>query len=115
MNKNVRLTGSCLSSDLVLNTLVSSMSLLRRCKVHPALSIQLFSQLFHFVSAWLLNRLLAARPDPPTLRSRRWGAALRHRLTPLEAWAERQGLELAADCHLALVIQVQDQRMLGQY
>ncbi|KAK7904212.1 hypothetical protein WMY93_016819 [Mugilogobius chulae] len=91
--------------ELVLNTLMTSMSLLRRCKVHPALSIQLFSQLFHYISAWLFNRLLAPHTDPAALRSHQWGATLRHRLTPIEAWAERQGLELAADCHLGLILQ----------
>ncbi|KAG7299602.1 hypothetical protein JYU34_016587, partial [Plutella xylostella] len=35
------------------------------------------------------------------LADARWGAALSARLVILGAWAERQGLELAADCHLA--------------
>ncbi|XP_072314349.1 afadin [Eucyclogobius newberryi] len=91
--------------ELLVNALSASMSLLRRCKVHPALSIQLFSQLFHYVSAWLFNRLMAPRPDPAVLRSRHWGATLRRRLGPIEAWAERQGLELAAECHLGLIAQ----------
>lgn len=38
--------------------------------------------------------------EPGTV-SARWGAALSARLALLAAWAERQGLELAADCHLA--------------
>ncbi|KAJ0062879.1 hypothetical protein NL108_008204, partial [Boleophthalmus pectinirostris] len=92
--------------ELVLNTLMTSMSLFRRCKLHAALSIQLFSQLFHFISAWLFNRLLAPQPEPAALCSHHWGATLRHRLSPIEAWAERQGLELAADCHLGLITQV---------
>ncbi|XP_055010423.1 afadin [Boleophthalmus pectinirostris] len=91
--------------ELVLNTLMTSMSLFRRCKLHAALSIQLFSQLFHFISAWLFNRLLAPQPEPAALCSHHWGATLRHRLSPIEAWAERQGLELAADCHLGLITQ----------
>ena len=37
--------------------------------------------------------------------SRQWGIRLSRRLRRLEAWAERQGLELAADCHLARVMQ----------
>ena len=37
--------------------------------------------------------------------SRQWGVALGRRLKRLEAWADRQGLELAADCHLARVMQ----------
>ncbi|KAM9777512.1 afadin [Neosynchiropus ocellatus] len=91
--------------ELVLNTLMNGMSLLRRCRVNPALTVQLFSQLFHFISAWLFNRLVRSEVGTPGLRSRYWGAALRQRLTPIEAWAERQGLELAADCHLGLILQ----------
>ncbi|XP_053192239.1 afadin [Scomber japonicus] len=91
--------------ELVLNTLMNAMSLLRRCRVNPALTIQLFSQLFHFISAWLFNQLMSPEADTLGLRSHYWGAALRQRLTAIEAWAERQGLELAADCHLGHIIQ----------
>ncbi|XP_044022668.1 afadin isoform X2 [Siniperca chuatsi] len=91
--------------EMVLNTLMNTMSLLRRSRVNPALTIQLFSQLFHFISAWLFNQLMSAEANTPGLRSHYWGAALRQRLTAIEAWAERQGLELAADCHLGLIIQ----------
>ncbi|KTG35382.1 hypothetical protein cypCar_00024085 [Cyprinus carpio] len=86
----------------VLNTLIKTMSLLRRCRVNPALSIQLFSQLFHFMGAWILNRLTA---PGSTLCSKYWGKTLRQRLMHVEAWAERQGLELAVDCHLSRIIQ----------
>lgn len=34
-----------------------------------------------------------------------WGKALSDRLSLLELWAEKQGLELAADCHLARINQ----------
>lgn len=34
-----------------------------------------------------------------------WGKVLTDRLLILELWAERQGLELAADCHLAKINQ----------
>uniref|UniRef100_UPI0037E9C8F6 afadin n=1 Tax=Semicossyphus pulcher TaxID=241346 RepID=UPI0037E9C8F6 len=91
--------------ELVLNTLMNAMSLLRRCRVNPALTIQLFSQLFHFISTWLFNQLMSPEANAPGLRSHYWGAALRQRLTAIEAWAERQGLELAADCHLGHIIQ----------
>lgn len=91
---------------MVLNTLMNAMSLLRRCRVNPALTIQLFSQLFHFISAWLFNQLMSPEANTPGLRSHYWGAALRQRLMAIEAWAERQGLELAADCHLGHIIQV---------
>ncbi|KAM9842539.1 afadin [Aulostomus maculatus] len=91
--------------EMVLNTLMNAMSLLRRCQVNPALTIQLFSQLFHFISIWLFNHLLSPEANAPGLRSHYWGAALRLRLTPIEAWAERQGLELAANCHLGHIVQ----------
>lgn len=91
---------------MVLNTLMNTMSLLRRCRVNPALTIQLFSQLFHFISAWLFNQLTSPGADTPGLRSHYWGAALRQRLMAIEGWAERQGLELAADCHLGHIVQV---------
>lgn len=93
-------------AEMVLNTMMNTMSLLRRCRVNPALTIQLFSQLFHFISAWLFNQLMSSEANTPGLRSHYWGAALRQRLTAIEAWAERQGLELAADCHLGHIIQV---------
>ncbi|CAG13217.1 unnamed protein product, partial [Tetraodon nigroviridis] len=91
--------------EKVLNTLMNAMSLLRRCRANPALTIQLFSQLFHFTSAWLFNQLMNPQAGAPGLRSHYWGAALRGRLAAVEAWAERQGLELAAECHLGRIIQ----------
>ena len=88
----------------VLHTLKAAMSLLRRCRVNPALTIQLFSQVFHFVNMWLFNRIVLE----PQLRlcTRSWGMRLRARLARLQDWAESQGLELAAECHLARISQV---------
>lgn len=34
-----------------------------------------------------------------------WGKVLRERLDILESWAHKQGLELAAECHLAKINQ----------
>ncbi|CAB1453329.1 unnamed protein product [Pleuronectes platessa] len=101
--------------EMVLNTFMNTMSLLRRCRVNPALTIQLFSQLFHFISAWLFNRLMSPAATAPGLRSHYWGAALRQRLTGIEAWAERQGLELAADCHLGHIIQATTLLTMNKY
>ncbi|XP_045493705.1 afadin isoform X7 [Colias croceus] len=81
----------------VLQALAAAMVLLRRCRVNAALTIQLFSHLFHFINAIAFNKLVTE----PSNVSARWGAALSARLALLAAWAERQGLELAADCHLA--------------
>ncbi|CAH2075120.1 unnamed protein product, partial [Iphiclides podalirius] len=80
-----------------LQALAAAMVLLRRCRVNAALTIQLFSHLFHYINAYCFNKLVL---EPGTV-SARWGAALSGRLALLAAWAERQGLELAADCHLA--------------
>nr|XP_039267288.1 afadin-like isoform X1 [Styela clava] len=87
----------------ILHMLSSAMSLLRRCRVNAALTIQLFSQLFHFINMWIFNEV-ATKPERG-LCCRSWGIKLRARLARVEAWAEKQGLELAADCHLARVTQ----------
>ncbi|XP_041354927.1 afadin-like [Gigantopelta aegis] len=87
----------------VLNTLSAAMTLLRRCRVNAALTIQLFSQLFHFINMWLFN-ILVTEPQLQ-LCTRAWGIRLKRRLGRIEAWAEKQGLELAADCHLCRIIQ----------
>lgn len=42
----------------VLSILTNTMALLRRCRVNAALTIQLFSQLFHFINMWVFNRIV---------------------------------------------------------
>ena len=85
------------SSVRVLAVLADTMALLRRCRVNAALTIQLFSQLFHFINMWVFNRLIQNRE----YCAREWGRRIQERLSRVETWAEKQGLELAADCHLA--------------
>ncbi|XP_055943711.1 afadin-like isoform X2 [Argiope bruennichi] len=87
----------------VLAVLASAMSLLRRCRVNAALTIQMFSQLFHFINMWLFNKVVCETRT--NLCTRVWGARLKRRLGRVEAWAEKQGLELAADCHLSRIVQ----------
>ena len=87
----------------VIEVLSAAMSLLRRCRVNAALTIQLFSQLFHFINMWLFNNVLKPHLN---LCTRQWGIRLKNRLFRIEEWAEKQGLELAADCHLGRIIQV---------
>ena len=36
------------------------MGLLRKCRVNAALTIQLFSQLFHFINRWTFNQIVTA-------------------------------------------------------
>ena len=88
----------------ILYTLTSAMSLLRRCRVNAALTIQVFSQLFHYINMWIFNKLVL-QPQYG-LCTREWGHRLRRRLGRVETWAKKQGLELAADCHLCRVVQV---------
>ncbi|XP_063621127.1 afadin isoform X2 [Cydia splendana] len=94
---NPLLTDATEATAPTLQALAAAMVLLRRCRVNAALTIQLFSHLFHYINAVCFNKLVT---EPGTV-SARWGAALAARLALLAAWAERQGLELPADCHLA--------------
>jgi len=93
---------TCITDDVV-NLLSWTMSLLLRARVNAALTIQLFSQLFHFINQWLFNRLIAHNSS---LCTRSTGQRLIRRLRRVEMWAEKQGLELAAECHLARILQV---------
>ncbi|XP_077077404.1 afadin isoform X24 [Siphateles boraxobius] len=99
--------------DDVLHTLTGAMSLLRRCRVNAALTIQLFSQLFHFINMWLFNKLVTEADSG--LCSHYWGAILRQQLSHIEAWAEKQGLELAADCHLSRIVQATTLLTMDKY
>lgn len=80
--------------------------------MNAALTIQLFSQLFHFINMWAFNKVVTSPTSPHPQQphsicycTKAWGLRLKSKLAQLEAWAERQGLELAADCHLARIIQ----------
>ncbi|XP_037079285.1 LOW QUALITY PROTEIN: afadin-like [Pollicipes pollicipes] len=87
----------------VLSILGNTMALLRRCRVNAALTIQLFSQLFHYINMSVFNRIVSS--GPVNYCSRLWGVRLKRRLSRIELWADRQGLELAADCHLGRIVQ----------
>jgi afadin len=88
----------------ILATLSSIMDLLRKCRVNAALTIQMFSQIFHYINTWLFNRIVCC----PELKlcSNFWGEKLSLRLKSISDWAQRQGLELASDCHLTKVNQI---------
>ncbi|XP_040583955.1 afadin [Lepeophtheirus salmonis] len=87
----------------IVKVLSSAMSLLRKCRVNAALTIQLFSQLFHFINMWTFNRIVVGTGT--NYCTHYWGVLLKKRIAKVEQWAEKQGLELAADCHLARIIQ----------
>lgn|SRR6218665_1435129 len=95
-------------SDNVVEILTSIIQMLLTTNVNAALTIQLFSQMFHFINVWLFNRLIRDRQ----LCTREWGRRLHHRLSRIEVWSEKQGLELAAECHLGRIIQVCGAMML---
>ena len=87
----------------ILKVLSNSMQLLRRFRVNAALTIQLFSQLFHFINMWLFNKVIGTAES--NFCSRVYGIKLKQCLAQIELWAEKQGLELAAECHLSRIIQ----------
>jgi afadin len=90
----------------IMQVLSSAMALLRKCRVNAALTIQLFSQLFHFINMWTFNQIVAGSTKGGlNYCTHRWGLKIKKRMGKVEQWAEKQGLELAADCHLARVVQ----------
>merc|ERR1719210_3095944 len=96
------------STSGIISVFSSAMSLLRKCRVNAALTIQLFSQLFHFVNMWTFNILVTDHQlglHRVNYCTHTWGLRLKRRLHRVELWAEKQGLELAADCHLARIQQ----------
>ena len=80
------------------------MSILRHCRVNAALTIQIFSQLFHYINMYLFNWLASREGGAYCIRQ--WGINLRKRLADVQAWAEKQGLEAAAECRLERILQV---------
>uniref|UniRef100_A0A914W9W0 Ras-associating domain-containing protein n=1 Tax=Plectus sambesii TaxID=2011161 RepID=A0A914W9W0_9BILA len=86
-----------------LHMLASAMKLLRYCRLNAALTIQLFSQLFHFINMYLFNWLVSI--EGSSYCSRAWGQRLAARIGRIQEWAEKQGLELAAECHLDRIVQ----------
>ncbi|XP_037027430.1 afadin isoform X3 [Bradysia coprophila] len=92
------------AAGLVLTVLGSVMALLRRCRVNAALTIQLFSQLFHYINCICFNKIVTN----PHMCIEHWGKVISERLRILEVWALRQGLELAAECHLSKINQCAD-------
>ncbi|XP_071801654.1 uncharacterized protein [Asterias amurensis] len=92
-----------MSTGDVVHVFHSVMTLLRRCRVNAGLTIQLFSQLFHFVGAWLFNKLIANQQL--RLCHRDGAAMLMRRLHRIIVWAEKQGLELAAEAHTSKITQ----------
>ncbi|KRY35228.1 Afadin [Trichinella spiralis] len=91
------------ATEPCLHVLNCVMNLLRVNRVNAALTIQLFSQLFHYINMYLFNWLISS--EGSVYCCRRWGIKLRSRLSYVLAWAEKQGLELAAECRLVRILE----------
>lgn len=84
--------------------LTNAMGLMRENLVNPALTIQLFSHLFHYINMFLFNWLVSI--DGTSYCTKEWGLTLQRRLLLIQQWATKQGLEMAAECHLDRICQV---------
>ena len=92
----------------IISVFSSAMGLIRRSMINTALSNQLFSQLFQFVNMWTFNTIVTDQGSGQgkvNFCTHTWGLRLKRRLAKVEIWAEKQGLKLAADCHLARITQ----------
>ncbi|TKR95902.1 hypothetical protein L596_010007 [Steinernema carpocapsae] len=87
------------STDEVVNVLEATMNLFRSSRLNAGLTIQLFSHSFYYINQYLFNWMVAT-PDGRAHLSRAWGVRLRDRLQFIHQWAEKEGLELAAECHM---------------
>lgn len=87
--------------DDIIITFSSIMTLLRKCRVNVALTIQVFSQLFYYINAWLFNRILCC--SELNLCTQIWGDRILSRLKLINDWAQKQGLELVSEPHLMKV------------
>lgn len=112
---------SPISVNQILAVLNDTMATLRKNRVNAALTIQIFSHLFHHICKWLFDRLIGVydHRQPSSMNgmindgqnfevycNRLWGERLNTKLAMIGGWAEKQGLEQAADFHLARVTQV---------
>uniref|UniRef100_A0A914I3K9 Ras-associating domain-containing protein n=1 Tax=Globodera rostochiensis TaxID=31243 RepID=A0A914I3K9_GLORO len=93
-------------SLLVVAALDECLRTVRWALLNPALTIQLFSQLFHFISTTVFNWLVT-EPEARPLICQQFGLLeLKQLLDHVQQWAEQQGLELAAECHMDRLCQV---------
>ena len=86
----------------ILTTLSSTVSLLKRCRVNPTLSVMIFSMLFRYISTKLFNKLVGEA----RYCTRAIGQKMKRRLERVREWAEKEGMELPADNHLCKIVQV---------
>jgi afadin len=87
----------------VLQTLNSTITILKRCHVNATLSIMVFSNLFRYISVKVFNKLVSGEVKHC---GRSLGQRLCKRLGKVKGWAEREGMELPAETHLTMVVEV---------
>lgn len=116
LGRHIPKTGADAPVGPILDVLEDTMATLRKNRVNAALTIQIFSHLFHHISRWLFDRLIGVYDRHPSVDgwqanfaaycNQHWGLRFSNRLAMIRGWAEKQGLEQAADFHLARVFQV---------
>lgn len=89
----------------ILHVLNSTMALLRKYRVNIALTIQLFSRLFHTINFWLFNELVSGDEKSINYCTEHRASVLKSRLATIDEWALKNGLELAAQCYLSRIEQ----------
>ena len=92
------ITDELATKDLLSN-LEEIVYLIRKCVLNSALTIQLFSQLFHFINMYIFNWLVTTQ-DGRFYLTKSFGVRLNQRLHFLNKWSEKQGLEQACECHM---------------
>ena len=96
--------------------LSSAMALLRKCRVNAALTIQLFSQLFHFINMWTFNQIVTChyRPEgkPVNYCTHRWAK----KGCKLELWLQKNEFSRNSGANLGGKIQTSAlERFRDQY
>lgn len=82
----------------ILNHLSALMTLLRKSRINPTITIGVFAQIFQTMNTWIVNRFLCQ--NELQLCSYVGGERVFARLRFIRRWAQIQGLELIVDRHL---------------
>lgn len=79
----------------MLTVLNGAMALLRNCRANAALTIQMFSQIFHYINMYLFNQLVGVnRNENASINidfcTENWGNVIKQRLMQIINWAKKQ-------------------------
>ncbi|CAJ0577570.1 unnamed protein product, partial [Mesorhabditis spiculigera] len=92
------------ATNIVITVLDAFVRSARSVRLNAALTIQIASRLLHILNATLFNALIGKQQFKPRL-THSLGERLKPRIGYLMAWADRNGLELAAECQLHTITQ----------